>query len=510
MGKTIPVKTMILYGYTLSIVLCIAISVLAIVQFKKTILATEKMSGRTVPFLLKAKDAAGELPLLRQYEKDFFMNMEAPEVQESMLNNFNAAESQLRAQLDALGKMLAADQQGSALDSAQNLAAAQEHLDRYSRGFYEVVRETRKNVGSTPASAGRRMEEHARQSAAAAHSLTAVCQSITQLYDAHCAELMQQADRSYLIILVVLLAGVVLLTSMSYSVGSYIVGRLARAMDCLKETLGDVSRASMHIAASSTQIAKGAHDQAAAIQVTSASLHVMSVMTGQNAGNARTANDIIKQATDAALRGGSAILDMVSSVGRIKSSAGETSNILKTIEEIAFQTNILALNAAIEAARAGDTGLGFAAVAEEVRSLANRSAEAAQITAGLLEESQTNADYGTRLAGEVSKLFGTIAEQIKNVNELSYEVAAGSNEQARGIDQINLALAKVTRVTRDNVANIEEASASCQELASQAAALENIVTDMTALIGGRGLAAGPVVPDAGRRVALWQSAKDTL
>ena len=504
-----PVKKMILYGYTLSIVLCIAISVFSIVQFKMTIRATEKMSGGTVPFLLKVKDSARDIPLLRGYAQDFFMNMGTPDVQQSKLKNFNVAQDQIHAKLDELSKMLAAIQ-GAPEDTAQDIAAAKEHLGQYSRGFYDVVRKTRENADSTPVSASLLMDMHAHQSAAVEQNLSAVCVAIMQLYSSHSAGLMQQADRSYIIILVALLAGILLLTSMSYSVGAYIVGHLTGAIDCLKETIAEVSRASRHIAASSTQIAQGAHDQVASIQVTLASLEVMSAMTGQNAGNARQANDIIKQATDAALRGESAIQAMVASVGRIKSSAGETSKILKTIEEIAFQTNILALNAAIEAARAGEAGLGFAAVAEEVRNLANRSAEAVQITAGLLEESQINADSGTRLAGEVSKLFGSIAAHIKNVNELSCEVAAGSNEQARGIDQINLALAEVARVTQDNAANTEESSASCQELASQTIALENIAADITALIGSKVGACSQVIPHESRTVALWEPVKGTL
>lgn len=508
--KTIPVKKMILYGYSLSILLCITISVFSIVQFKTTIRATKKMSSKTVPFLLKAKDAARELPLLRHYEQDFFANIGRDDVQQSKLNDFNTALGQIHAKLDDLAKMLADDSYESVHDAAQNLTAAKEHFNQYARGFYDSVTTSRADAGSTPASANRLMEKHVQQSAAAEQKLSAVCDAITKLYASRSAELMEQSDRSYTIILAALLAGILLLTAMSYTLGSYIVGHLTRAMDCMKDTLGEVSRASMHIAALSTHIATGAHDQAASLQVTSSSLEVLSAMTGQNAGNARQANDIIRMATDAALKGESTIKDMVASVEHIKTSAGETSKILKTIEEIAFQTNILALNAAIEAARAGEAGLGFAAVAKEVRSLANRSAEAAQITAGLIEQSQTNADQNMLLSGIVTKLFCTISDQIKNVNELSYEVAAGSNEQARGIDQINLALAEVTRVTQDNAANTEESSASCQELASQAIALENIVTDMMALIGSNAQAGIQAIPAESPSTAVLQPIKARL
>jgi len=508
--KTIPVKKMILYGYSLSILLCITISVFSIVQFKTTIRATKKMSAKTVPFLLKARDAAREVPLLRHYEKDFFLNTGMRDVQDSKLNDFNAAQVQIHAKLDDLAKMLAEESHESVHDAAQNLTAAKEHFVQYTRGFNDSVGKSREDAGNSPVSANRLMEKHALQSAAAEQNLSAVSEAIARLYAARSAELMQQSDRSYTIILVALLAGILLLTTMSYSLGSYIVGHLNRAMNCMKDTLGEVSRASMHIAALSTHIAKGAHDQAAAIQVTSSSLEVLSAMTGQNAGNARQANDIIKKATDAALQGEITIKDMIASVESIKTSTDETSKILKTIEEIAFQTNILALNAAIEAARAGETGLGFAAVAKEVRSLANRSAEAAQITAGLIEKSHANADQNMFLAGIVRNLFCTISDHIKNVNELSYEVAAGSNEQARGIDQINLALAEVTRVTQDNAAITEESSASCQELASQAIALEKIVTDMTELIGSTAQAGIQAMPDESHAGAVLQPVKGTL
>ena len=177
---------------------------------------------------------------------------------------------------------------------------------------------------------------------------------------------------------------------------------------------------------------------------------------------------------------------MAVAIDQIKSSSDQTAKILKTIDEIAFQTNLLALNAAVEAARAGDAGKGFAVVAEEVRNLAMRSAEAAKNTATLIEESQKNADNGVTVSAEVAEILSQIVIGSQKVTQLSAEVSAGSNEQAQGIEQVNVAVAQMDKVTQSNAANAEESASASEELSAQARELNDMVNTLVQIVGGSG------------------------
>jgi methyl-accepting chemotaxis protein len=245
-----------------------------------------------------------------------------------------------------------------------------------------------------------------------------------------------------------------------------------------------VASAAAQVSSSSQSLAEGASEQAASLEETSSSLEELSSMTKTNATNAGNATTLARQTRATAEQGGAHMDAMKSAMSSIKTSGDDITKIIKTIDEIAFQTNILALNAAVEAARAGEAGAGFAVVAEEVRSLARRSAEAAKETAAIIEASVGWTTQGVLLSGHVAESLAQILAQARHVDELVAEVATASVKQSEGLAQIHTAMSEVDKVTQSNASGAEECAAAAEELSAQAQTMENHVSTLLRLVNG--------------------------
>jgi methyl-accepting chemotaxis protein len=276
----------------------------------------------------------------------------------------------------------------------------------------------------------------------------------------------------------------------------------------LNEGAAQTVSSAEQVSMASQSLAEGASEQAASLEETGASLEEISSLTKSNSETAQKASELASQARVAADKGVANMQTMNTAMAAIQTSSGEISKIIKTIDEIAFQTNILALNAAVEAARAGEAGMGFAVVADEVRNLAQRSARAAKETAAMIEEAIANTARGVGINQQVAETLHEIVTDTRRVNELVSEVAGALHEQNQGITQINTAVGQMDKVTQSNAASAEESAAAAQELNVQADTLRQSVAELIQLAGANdpGTEAEPAA-GPGRTRATRQSVR---
>jgi len=283
------------------------------------------------------------------------------------------------------------------------------------------------------------------------------------------------------------------LTSRIVSMSKNEIGRMMQALAKMQESLSgivaevrggtdSIASATQQIAAGNTDLSQRTEEQASSLEQTAASMEELTTVVRQNADNARQAGVLAGEASQIAMKGGDVVGRVVDTMNEINGASRKVVEIIGVIEGIAFQTNILALNAAVEAARAGEQGRGFAVVAGEVRSLAQRSANAAKEIETLIGESGQRVESGTRLVAEAGQTMGEIVQAVRRVTDIMNEIGAASQEQTTGIEQVNQAVNQMDQVTQQNAALVEEAAAAAGALEEQAQKLKNVVSVFT--LGG--------------------------
>ena len=259
--------------------------------------------------------------------------------------------------------------------------------------------------------------------------------------------------------------------------------RITGAMAGSARTVADASE---QITGASRTLAQGASRQAASLEETSSSSQEMTAMTQRNAENAGRATALMTGVDKAVQDANHSLDEMLASMSEINGSSEKIARIIKVIDEISFQTNILALNAAVEAARAGEAGMGFAVVADEVRNLAQRCAQAARDTAGLIEESIRTSTSGSARLNAMAHVIRGITNSASEVSRLVDEVNHGSQEQARGVEHIALTLAQVEQVTQETAAAAEESAGAAGSMDAQARTMKELVEELVTVVGRAG------------------------
>lgn len=296
------------------------------------------------------------------------------------------------------------------------------------------------------------------------HDIAAIGEALSHEAGLKADMMQKEGDLALIVLMVVSLVSGCLL---SFFIARGISRPITHIIKGMEEGSDQVAEASSQVSFASQSTAEGASEQAASVEETSSSMEEMSSMIKRNAESAGQADQSMKETNEGVKKANQSMEKMTVAMSEISRASQETSNVIKTIDEIAFQTNLLALNAAVEAARAGEAGAGFAVVADEVRNLALRAAEAAKNTAGLIQGIGLKINEGSELVSSTNEAFGLVSNGTEKVSALIAEISDASREQSEGIEQINTAISEIDKVVQTNAANAEESAAASEQMNAQ-------------------------------------------
>ncbi len=507
----LSIRARLYFATTFSLVLLTAVGALGYVALDRSRTTLQELFARQVQTLTDMAELRTGLGHLRRAEKDIIINFNnAVEVQ--------ALREGWSRQLDALRKSMAQvrEVQAGNVEFTGALDKAQAEVGQYEGGLVPIFDQIERALldGAGAGAYAERFKAHMDTTDALLASLAT--QARGHMEEARAALDQRTATMSTLIAAAVLLGLAVLVPLTLFSVRSItqsleqaralaeriaagdlshavqsrqrdeigsLVAAMGRMQDALRTLVGQVQQAAGSIATASDEIALGNQDlsqrteqTAASLQQTASSMELLTGTVQHSAESSRQASGLAANAAEVAVRGGAVVAQVVQTMGEISDSSRRIGDITGVIDSIAFQTNILALNAAVEAARAGEQGRGFAVVASEVRSLAQRSADAAKEIKALIGASVERVEGGSRLVAQAGETMTEIVASVRRVSDIVAEITSAAAEQAGSIGQVGQSVSHLDQMTQQNAALVEESAAASQSLRDQAGRLTEAVS----------------------------------
>ncbi|HYA13499.1 MAG TPA: methyl-accepting chemotaxis protein [Syntrophales bacterium] len=424
--------------------------------------------------------ARANVNAMRRYEKDVFINIGSKDKLANYYKDWSEQKDAVTTRLGDLEKVVSLPQEKDMLNNMRT------ELENYAAGFNKVYKDIQEGRLQSTQDANKEIDQYKGSIHKMEDEAKKLAQNANQRMDEAQVDMKRTSTRVTGTALALVLISLVLGAFISITITLGITRPLNRVSTGIDDASGQVAAASAQVSSSSQQLAEGASEQAASLEETSSSLEEITSMTRQNADHAQQAKAMMSEAQRIVETVDANMKNMAEAIAEVTKTSEETGKIIKTIDEIAFQTNLLALNAAVEAARAGEAGAGFAVVADEVRNLAIRAADAAKNTSNLIENTIKGVKHGNELTKLTQTAFKENMEIAGKIASLVDEIAAASQEQANGLDQINKAVADMDKVTQQTAANAEESASASEEMNAQAEQLKYFVRDLSSLVSGNG------------------------
>ncbi len=475
--KNLTVGKKFAFGCTALVVLSLVISTVSVLNITKINSSLQAISGDSLPGVYRIGMMEAALVNMRGNFWKYMMNSGNPE-KEAQIANAIAADKQ-----SFMEEYAAYEPTISGADDRDLFSKIKPPFDQFTTAWNAIEPLAREGKGPEAMAKYYTELEPAYETTKA--SVKAEVDFNKKDGD-HNAQLAQQTvSSSNLWAWSLLVASVIVGALLAYFITKSVNQGLNRIIDELSEGAEQVASAAGQVASASQSLAQGSSEQAASLEETSASSEEINSMARKNTDNCRSAADLVSSSQRKFVDTNQSLEQTVVAMGEINAQSSKISKIIKTIDEIAFQTNILALNAAVEAARAGEAGMGFAVVADEVRNLAQRAAQAAKDTSSLIEESISKSNDGKTKVDQVASAIQSLTEEAATIKTLVDEVNLGSQEQARGIEQIVKAISQMEQVTQKTAANAEESASAAEELTAQSETVKDVVNRLTAMVSGQ-------------------------
>jgi len=472
--------------------------------FKKTFLLLDKNMEKEENLYAKMADdgtsAMSQIDLLYSQKINSDANKEevetfksiTNEIAQARVNNIKYKESQDPKLLSSSQKSLemayallrSLETHTSSADERKSLSKVQQNILSYKKAQSEWTSIIRTINEENRPLIVRLLNDISTQALAGVEHAEKVTDKEVQELLANSSSMQSMSASMQWMIMMTIAISIILGSTISYMITRSITVPIKAISENLAAASQQGSSVSYQVSAASQELAEGSNEQAASLQETSASLEQMAAMTKQNAESTRMASDLMHDSENSVQEVEEGIHEMSDAINQIKKSSDETVKINKTIDEIAFQTNILALNAAVEAARAGEAGAGFSVVADEVRALAQRAAEAAHATSSLLQESQQRAKMGVSITTKLESAINKNVESSHKIASIVEKITEASNQQSIGIDQVTTALNQISDITQRNASHAEENASVSEEMAGQAHMLSDVVMQLKSIING--------------------------